>query len=192
MFYSVLNTKPEIEYSADLRFPLFAAVYQGTLPVTNATVKAVIEDGTGESFSILLKDNAIGADASLNDSNDGIYSGYILPYTSNANGRLSIKVIREGYFSKVFVPVHMSSYTGPLELPPPLLFLTKVTQDTMTIIKIKATPVDIPIRNVLRKPEDQTLGFSLSQYGSVITETVTTFEISPVLLKSSIALTITK
>lgn len=36
------------------------------------------------------------------------------------------------------------------------------------------------------------LGLSLSHDGSVITETETTFEISPVLLKSSIALTITK
>ncbi|CAC5365675.1 CLCA3_4 [Mytilus coruscus] len=52
-----------------------------------------------------IPEKLASADVSLND---GIYSGYILPYTLNANGRLSIKVITEGYFSKVYVPVSRS------------------------------------------------------------------------------------
>ncbi|XP_063442696.1 calcium-activated chloride channel regulator 4A-like [Mytilus trossulus] len=97
---NVLNTEPEIQHSAGLLFPLYAAVYKGSMPVNNATVIAVIENEIGDSFNTILKDNAIGADVSLND---GIYSCYILPNELNANGRLSIKVIVEGYSAKVVV-----------------------------------------------------------------------------------------
>ncbi|CAG2205202.1 CLCA3_4 [Mytilus edulis] len=105
---NVLNTEPEIQHSASLLFPLYAAVYKGSLPVTNATVMAVIENEIGESFNTALKDNAIGADVSLND---GIYSCYILPNELSANGRLSIKVIAEGYSAKVVVEVTRSPGT---------------------------------------------------------------------------------
>ncbi|CAC5417576.1 CLCA3_4 [Mytilus coruscus] len=106
---NVLNTEPEIQYSAVLRFPLYAAVYKGSMPVINAAVKAVIENEIGDSSTIILKDNAIGANVSLND---GIYSCYILPNELSANGRLSIKVITEGYSAKVVVPVTRSPGTN--------------------------------------------------------------------------------
>ncbi|VDI07291.1 Hypothetical predicted protein [Mytilus galloprovincialis] len=105
---NVLNTKPEIQHSAGLLFPLYAAVSKGSMPVINATVMAVIENEIGDSFNTILKDNAIGADVSLND---GIYSCYILPNELSANGRLSIKVMAEGYSAKVAVQVTRSPGT---------------------------------------------------------------------------------
>ncbi|XP_052061932.1 calcium-activated chloride channel regulator 4-like [Mytilus californianus] len=97
----VLTTKSKIEYSSTVHFPLFVSINKGTAPVAKTVVVAYIENENGQTSSLVLKDNEIGADVM---AGDGIYSGYILPYHITANGRHSIKVVAEGRNSTILVP----------------------------------------------------------------------------------------
>ncbi|XP_020844411.2 calcium-activated chloride channel regulator 1-like [Phascolarctos cinereus] len=65
----------------------YAAVRQGSLPITGATVTASIESADGTTVTLELLDNGAGADAY---KNDGVYSRYFTAYKTD--GRYSLKV----------------------------------------------------------------------------------------------------
>uniref|UniRef100_A0A4X2LP83 Calcium-activated chloride channel regulator 1 n=1 Tax=Vombatus ursinus TaxID=29139 RepID=A0A4X2LP83_VOMUR len=66
---------------------VYAEVRQGSLPITGATVTALIESADGTTVTLELLDNGAGADAY---KNDGVYSRYFTAYKTN--GRYSLKV----------------------------------------------------------------------------------------------------
>ncbi|CAG2205203.1 unnamed protein product [Mytilus edulis] len=113
----VMTEISNFNFTSNLPFPLYVSVLRGANPVIRATVIANIENQNGQSSSLLLKDNAVGADV---EAGDGIYSGYILPNLITANGRHSIKVIIAGYNAAVVIskPVStaLSEAYGEVEL----------------------------------------------------------------------------
>ncbi|XP_044157450.1 calcium-activated chloride channel regulator 4A-like [Bufo gargarizans] len=66
---------------------IYASVSQGLLPVTGASVTALIEDKNGKTTALELLDNGSGPDIM---KNDGIYSKYFTQFS--ANGRYGLKV----------------------------------------------------------------------------------------------------
>ncbi|VDI07292.1 Hypothetical predicted protein [Mytilus galloprovincialis] len=102
----VMTEISNFNFTSNLPFPLYVSVLRGANPVIRATVIANIENQNGQSSSLLLKDNAVGADV---EAGDGIYSGYILPNLITANGRHSIKVIIAGYNAAVVISKPVST-----------------------------------------------------------------------------------
>lgn len=66
---------------------IYASVSQGLMPVTGATVTAIIEPVSGSIVTLDLLDNGAGPDIM---KNDGIYSKYFTQFS--ANGRYGLKV----------------------------------------------------------------------------------------------------
>ncbi|CAC5417573.1 CLCA3_4 [Mytilus coruscus] len=98
--------KSNFNFTSNIQFPLYVSVLRGADPIVRASVEAYIENQNGHTSSLLLKDNAIGADVK---ARDGIYSGYLLPSLITANGRHSIKVIIEGYGAAVVISTPLST-----------------------------------------------------------------------------------
>ncbi|XP_040264681.1 calcium-activated chloride channel regulator 3A-1-like [Bufo bufo] len=68
---------------------IYASVSQGLLPVTGASVTAIIEDKNGQTTALELLDNGSGADVV---KNDGVYSRFFTAYTQNGRYSLSVRV----------------------------------------------------------------------------------------------------
>ncbi|KAM5148091.1 calcium-activated chloride channel regulator 1-like [Mantella aurantiaca] len=66
---------------------VYAAVYQGFVPIINAKVTAIIEPTTGTPVTLELLDNGSGPDIV---KNDGVYSRYLTTFP--VNGRYGLKV----------------------------------------------------------------------------------------------------
>ncbi|XP_052061931.1 calcium-activated chloride channel regulator 1-like isoform X2 [Mytilus californianus] len=102
----VMTEKSNFNFTSNLQFPLYVSVLRGANPIIRASVIAYIENQNGQSSSLLLKDNAVGADV---EAGDGIYSGYILPNLITADGRHSIKIVTEGYDAAVVISKPVST-----------------------------------------------------------------------------------
>ncbi|MEE6494589.1 hypothetical protein FKM82_001800 [Ascaphus truei] len=101
---------------------VYAAVSQGLLPVTGATVTAIIEPLNGNTETLELLDNGAGADIA---KNDGVYSKYFTGFSGN--GRYSLKVRVEGKDkkSRLVLPRNRALYipgyveNGEITMNPP-------------------------------------------------------------------------
>ncbi|KAK3105123.1 hypothetical protein FSP39_017662 [Pinctada imbricata] len=72
------------------RLSLYASLQKGYAPIVYGNVSALIEDGTGNTMELKLKDDGIGSDV---EANDGVYSASILPSSITSTGRHFVKVI---------------------------------------------------------------------------------------------------
>ena len=57
---SVLETPEAFNFSSDMHYPLFVSLFRGSFPVSQAKVKAYIENPKGNISVVELKDNAVG------------------------------------------------------------------------------------------------------------------------------------
>ncbi|XP_075471736.1 calcium-activated chloride channel regulator 1-like [Ascaphus truei] len=101
---------------------VYAAVSQGLLPVTGATVTAIIEPLNGNAETLELLDNGAGADIT---KNDGIYSKYFTGFSGNGRHNLKVRVESEEKQSRLVLPRSRALYipgyveNGEITMNPP-------------------------------------------------------------------------
>ncbi|XP_056379198.1 calcium-activated chloride channel regulator 1-like isoform X2 [Hyla sarda] len=87
---------------------IYASVSQGLLPVSGATVTAIIEPESGDSVITELLDTGAGADVA---KNDGIYSRYFTSFSKSGKYSLKIRVMGNDATSRLSLPTNRALYS---------------------------------------------------------------------------------